>query len=202
VTLASIAVSAPMVVRLRAFVEWVGAGRAVTQTGRLRRGDALALVELLDTGDVLDQRFPIQSSAELYRLTVLVEWAKACGLVRVVRGRIVGVRKHAKLLERLLELVGSMLAAVPQIAGELGDSVVAVDAVHTIEAVFGDLVGHGGSASLERVCDVAWSTAMFRYEFPAPRSCRSSSSVGAATATFAGSWRPLPAWGCSAWQTA
>ena len=62
-----------MVAKVRAFVEWVDAGRALTQTGRLRRADALALVELLDTGDVLDQRFPTQSSAELYRLSLLVE---------------------------------------------------------------------------------------------------------------------------------
>jgi hypothetical protein len=46
--LARIAASAPMVARVRAFVDWVGAGRALTQTGRLRRVDALALVELLD----------------------------------------------------------------------------------------------------------------------------------------------------------
>jgi hypothetical protein len=164
--LTAIAVGAPTVARVRALVEWVGAGRALTQTGRLRRGDALALVEMLDTGDVLDQRFPIQSSAELYRLTLLVEWAKASGLVRVARGRIVAVRKHAKLLERPVELVCRMLAAIPQLGDELGDSVVAGDAVHTVEAVFGDLVAHGGRLSLERACQVAWNTAMTRFWFP------------------------------------
>src|ERR1700689_4989025 len=128
--LARIASGAPMVAQVRGFVDWVDSGQPLTQTGRLRRADALALVELLDTGDVIDQRFPIQSSAELHRLTLLVEWAKACGLVRVVRGRIVCVRKNAKLLERPLELVGSMLAAIPKLANELGDSVVAADAVH------------------------------------------------------------------------
>ena len=75
--LAAIAAGSPTVARVRAFVDWVGAGHALTQTGRLRRVDALALVELLNTGDILDRRFPIQSSAELYRLTLLVEWAKA-----------------------------------------------------------------------------------------------------------------------------
>lgn len=103
--LATIAAGAPAVARVRAFVDWVGTRRALTQTGRLRRADALALVETLATGDVLDQRFPIQSSAELYHLNLLVEWAKASGLVRVARGRIVAVRKHAKLLERPVELV-------------------------------------------------------------------------------------------------
>ncbi|MGO9794305.1 MAG: plasmid pRiA4b ORF-3 family protein [Solirubrobacteraceae bacterium] len=56
------------------------------------------MVELLDTDDVLDKRFPIQSSTELYHLNLLVEWAKASGLVGVAPGRIVAVRKHAKLL--------------------------------------------------------------------------------------------------------
>lgn len=164
--LAAIASRAPTVVRVRAFVDWVGAGRALTQTGRLRRTDALALVELLDTGDVLDQRFPIQSSTELYHLTLLVEWAKACGLVRIARCRIQGVRKHAKLLERPIELVGRMLAAIPRLTPELGHSVVAADAVHTVEAVLGELIGQGGSLSLEHAGEVAWSTAMSRYEFP------------------------------------
>jgi hypothetical protein len=53
---------------MRMLVDWVGTGRALTQTSRLRRADALALVDLLDTDDVLDRRFPIQSSTELYHL--------------------------------------------------------------------------------------------------------------------------------------
>jgi hypothetical protein len=43
---------------------------------------------------------------------------------------------------------------------------VAVDAIHTVEAVFEDLVGHGGTGSLNRACEVAWATAMSRYELP------------------------------------
>src|SRR5687768_15616548 len=112
---------APATRRLRGFVEWVGEGRALTQTGRLPRADALALVELLDTGDQLDPRFPIHSSAELYRLTLVVEWAKACRLVRVVHGRLVPVRKSAELLDRPLELVARMLDALPRLGDELGD---------------------------------------------------------------------------------
>ncbi len=135
--LAAIAAGAPTVARVRAFVGWDGAGHTLTQTGRLRHVDALALVELLDTGDILDRCFPIQSSAELYRLSVLVEWAKACGLVRVFRGRLVAVRRHAKLLEQPAELACRMLAAIPRLGEELGHSAVALDAVHTVEAVLG-----------------------------------------------------------------
>ena len=164
--LSAIAFEAPAFSQVRAFVAWVGAGQALTQTGRLRRADALALVDLLDTGDELDQRYPVQSSSELYHLSMLVEWAKAAGLVRVVRGRIVGVRKNAKLLERPVELVSCLLSALPRVMGEIGYSVVAVDAVHTVEAVFEDLVGGGGTASLQRAGDVAWATAMRRYDLP------------------------------------
>src|SRR4051794_9272211 len=82
--LVATASEAPAARRLRNFAEWVGEGRSLTQTGRLRRADALALVELLDTGDRLDPRRPIHSSAELDRLALVVDWAKACRLVRVM----------------------------------------------------------------------------------------------------------------------
>ena len=51
---AAIASAAPAVRQVREFVDWVGEGRALTQTGRIRRADALALVDLLDTGDTVD----------------------------------------------------------------------------------------------------------------------------------------------------
>src|SRR4051795_101662 len=134
-TLAERASQAPAVRRLRDFVNWVGEGRPLTQTGRLRRADALELVELLGTGDRLD--VPVRSGAELYRLSLVVESAKACRLVRVVRGRLVPVKKAGKLLGSPLELAVRVLEALSRLGDELGDSVVAFDAVHTVEAVFG-----------------------------------------------------------------
>lgn len=68
--------------------------------------------------------------------------------------------------ERPVELVCHMLAAIPGLSHELGHSVVAVDAVHTVGAVFGSLIGHGGSLALEHASEVAWRTALLRYEFP------------------------------------
>ncbi|MCP9489691.1 MAG: plasmid pRiA4b ORF-3 family protein [Solirubrobacteraceae bacterium MAG38_C4-C5] len=159
------AASAPAARRLRGLVDWVGAGRPLTQTGRLRRADALALVEALETGDVLDPRFPIQSSGELAYLSLLVEWAKACRLVRVAHGRIVTVRKHAALVDRPRELVGRMLETLPLVGGELGHSVVTEDAIHTVEAVLAELAARD-SLAMEHLCEVAWSTAMSRYWFP------------------------------------
>ena len=192
---AAIVAAAPAVRRARAFVDWVGGGRALTQTGRLRRADALALVELLETGDRLDPRFPIRSSADLYRVSLCVEWAKACRLVRVVRGRLVPVSKAAKVLDRPLELVVRMLEALPRLVDELGDSVVAFDATHTVEAVFGGLVGQGGRLS---------SSAPARSPGGRPRRAtgfrmrpRSNAMAApAATPTFGGCSTPPPTSAC------
>src|SRR3954466_7081140 len=116
-TLSEAASNAPAARRLRGFIEWVGEGRPLTQTGPLRGADALELVELLDTGDRLD--VPVRSSAELYRLSLALELAKACRLVRVGRGRLVPVKKAGVLLERPLELVVRVLEALSRLGGEL-----------------------------------------------------------------------------------
>jgi hypothetical protein len=163
--LAQVAAASPAVTRIQAFVDWGGCpsradpDRHAAASGRARVGR-----HLLETGDQLDERFPVRSSSELYHLMVLVEWAKAAGLVRVVGGRIVGVRKNAKLLGRPVELVSCLLSALPRVLGDVGDSVVAVDAIHTVEVVLADLVGQGGIGSRDRACEVAWVTAMSRYE--------------------------------------
>lgn len=160
------AASAPIVRQIRGFVEWVGAGRPLTQTGRVRLADALALVDLLDTGDVLDPRFPTRSSSELPRLSLLVGWAKAARLVRVVRGRLVVVNKRIELLDRPPELAAQMLEGLSRLGDELGHSVVMADAGHTAEAVLAELVGQGGTLPCARACDIAWASAMSRYTFP------------------------------------
>ncbi|MCX4771089.1 MULTISPECIES: hypothetical protein [unclassified Streptomyces] len=79
--------------QVRALVGWVGAGRKLTQTGRVTLADARALVEVLDTGDRMDpvigdRTFKAKSSEELYHLTLLVEWAKAARLLRTAGGRL------------------------------------------------------------------------------------------------------------------
>src|SRR4051794_24082281 len=153
---------APAVRRLRGFVDWVGEGRALTQTGQLRRANALALVELLDTGDRVDPAHPIRSSADLYRLGVVVDWAKAGRFVRVVHGRLVPVRKTAALLDRPLALVARMLEALRVMGDVWGASVVAADAEHTVEPVFAEMVA---GRSIERACEVAWTTATTHYWF-------------------------------------
>lgn len=108
--------------QLRALTSWVGDGRALTQTGRLRLADARELVALLGTGDELDPmdgRFRTKSSAELPELTLIVEWAKACRLVRVAKGRLVTVKRSASLLDRPHELWNRMFEVFPQLGEAL-----------------------------------------------------------------------------------
>jgi hypothetical protein len=107
--------------RLVEFTRWVGAGRKLTQTGRLTLADARMLVQRLGTGDVVDpligdQMFRTKSSEELTELSAVVGWARAVGLVRRQGNRLVAVKKHATLLDRPLALWERMF----EVVGELG----------------------------------------------------------------------------------
>ncbi|HTJ74298.1 MAG TPA: hypothetical protein VL337_02950, partial [Acidimicrobiales bacterium] len=87
--------SHPRVVRRLA--EFVGDGRKLTQTGNLTLADARALVDLLETGDVVDQRigsrtFTTRSAAELRRLSLVFTWAKKAGVLRVTHGRVIATK--------------------------------------------------------------------------------------------------------------
>jgi hypothetical protein len=107
--------------RLVGFTRWVGAGRKLTQTGRLTLADARTLVQCLGTGDVVDpligdRMFRTKSSEELTELSAVVGWARAVGLVRRQGNRLVAVKKHAVLLDRPLALWERMF----EVVGELG----------------------------------------------------------------------------------
>ncbi|WP_319462701.1 hypothetical protein [Micromonospora sp. RTP1Z1] len=108
-TLRGLAAESLVVRRLRELVRWLGDGKTLTTTGRLRLADARELVALLETGDVLDpvigdRVFKTRSSDELYQLKVLVAWARAARVVRVVKGRLVPVQSAAKVLADPLAL--------------------------------------------------------------------------------------------------
>jgi hypothetical protein len=101
--LATAAEHTTVVARLRALVDWVGDGRALTTTGNLTLRDARELVALLDTGDSIDPRVDdrvlrTRSSAQLPGLRLLIELAKHIRVVRVVKNRLVRVAKAAPLL--------------------------------------------------------------------------------------------------------
>ncbi|MGI8814309.1 MAG: hypothetical protein ACR2G2_03195 [Pseudonocardia sp.] len=101
-------------------VRWIGDGRKLTQTGALTLADARVLVPLLDTGDQLDPAigdrvYKTKSSTELLDLSLIVGWAKAAGLVRVVRGRLVRAappRRRGRPARALRASVGGRDSAV------------------------------------------------------------------------------------------
>ncbi|MGP3959115.1 plasmid pRiA4b ORF-3 family protein [Nonomuraea sp. 3N208] len=111
----------PVVRELRTFTEWIGAGRKLTATGQITMADARTLVALLDTGDVIDpdiggRVFKTTSSAELGGLRRILFWARAAGLVRVVKGRLVPVKKAAPVLARPQALWQAAFDAIPRLA--------------------------------------------------------------------------------------
>lgn len=162
--MSAVDVQPPAVHRAREFVQWVGAGRPLTQTGRLRLAAAIELAEVLDTDDHV--QVALRSSGDLYHLSLLMAWFKAAGLVRPVRGRLVVVRRNAALVERPAQLVTRLLDALPNLGGEFGDSVVCADAEHTVAAVLEALVAARGALALEDASEVAWNVAIARYWFP------------------------------------
>lgn len=89
---------APILAKFAALAEFVGAGRKLTQTGKLTLADARVLVDRLITGDTMDQAigdrtFKTTSSAELPRLGQVFAWAKKAGVVRVAHGKVIATKK-------------------------------------------------------------------------------------------------------------
>lgn len=112
--------ASPAFDRLRRFTFWVGDGRRLTGTGRLTRADAAELIPLLDTGDVLDpvigqRRFRTSTTAELPGVSLVFDWALLLGLVRIVKGRLVPVKKNAALLRRPVDLWQEAFRSVPRL---------------------------------------------------------------------------------------
>ncbi len=98
------AAAAPILAMFRQFAGYVGAGRTLTPTGRLTLADARALVDLLGTGDRMDEQigdrvFRTVTSDDLPRLRLVFAWARKAGVVRVARGRVVATKK-AQALDR------------------------------------------------------------------------------------------------------
>src|SRR3954453_23017867 len=118
--LAAAAASAPALRQVVALPRWVGPGRKLTQTGQLTMADARHLVGLLNTGDEIDpvigeRVFRTRSSADPPVLAIMVAGAKAAGLIRVVHGRLVPVKKNQRLIDRPVQLWNVMFAAFNQL---------------------------------------------------------------------------------------
>jgi len=166
---------------MRAFTEWVGGGRKLTQTGKLTLSDARALVALLETGEEIDPKigdrvFRTKSSTELPELNLIVEWAKAAGLVRVVKGRLVPVKKATSLLTDPARLWEASFTAL----GKMGQALFPSNYWYT------SLVGeeftliwpallrrlYGGSAPVAELRELAWELASPYYEMRDPQAQR------------------------------
>src|SRR5258705_10836346 len=118
--MAAAVASARALRQMAALTRWVGAGRKLTQPGQLTMADARHLVALLETGDEIDpvigdRVFRTRSSADLTGLAVVVAWAKAAGLLRIVRGRLVRVKKNQRLLDQPTALWAAVFAAFDQL---------------------------------------------------------------------------------------
>ena len=171
--LAATAAEAEPLRRLRTFTGWAGTGRKLTQTGRVTLADARELVELLGTGDVIDPKigdrvFRTKSSEELPGITTVGEWAKACRLVRVTRGRLVPVQRNAGLADRPLELWARMFEAFPRLGAALcppgwGESLLRRHFQEGIGAVLAAMARRGGPVALAELCALAWETVAAGY---------------------------------------
>ncbi|MGH3767793.1 MAG: plasmid pRiA4b ORF-3 family protein [Pseudonocardiaceae bacterium] len=165
---------AAMVGQVVDFVRWVGDGRKLTQKAAITLADARVLVDRLGTGDEIDpvigeRMFKTKSSVELLGLGLIVEWAKAAGLVRVVRGRLVPVKKAAALLDRPAQL---WMALFESFRGKLGtaflpagwfESFLRREFAAGTGAVLNALHGRGGIVGLDELCDLAWDAVTARY---------------------------------------
>jgi hypothetical protein len=171
--LAATAAEAEPVRRLRAFTRWVGAGRKLTQTGRITLADARELVVLLGTEDEIDPKigdrvFRTKSSEELPGITTVVEWAKASGLARVTSGRLVTVKKHVGLLDRPLELWARMFEVFPRLGAALcpsgwGESLLRRHFEEGVGAVLAGMARRGGAIGPAEACALAWKTVTAGY---------------------------------------
>ncbi|SDH37045.1 hypothetical protein SAMN05216553_12070 [Lentzea fradiae] len=99
---AALAEGTDVVARFRVLVSWVGAGRVLTTTKRLRVADARELALLLEVDTPYLEL--ARSSADLPQVSLLVAWARAARLVRVVKGRLVPVKSAARVPARPLDL--------------------------------------------------------------------------------------------------
>jgi hypothetical protein len=171
--LAAVAASAHALRQVTALTRWVGEGRKLTQTGQLTMADARHLVGLLNTGDEIDpvigeRVFGTRSSADLPVLAIVVAWAKAAGLIRVVRGRLVLVKKNQRLIDRPAQLWNIMFAAFDQLGPAICpsgwfQSLLGENFADGIAVLLGGIAHGGGAAPIGAVQEDVWSALSARY---------------------------------------
>lgn len=150
-----------------ALTQWVGAGRKLTQTGRLTMADARELVPLLGTDDVTDR---VRTSEDLDGINLVVAWAKAAGLVRVMQGKLVPTKKGARLLERPTELWAVLFEVFDRL-GEMftatrwsPSSLLGYDFPDGFRLFLHGLADGVGSIGLAEAEELVWSQLVRRYQ--------------------------------------
>lgn len=114
--LAAAATAVPLLAKLDALRDYLGPdGKPLTDNSELELADCRALVERLDTGDVLDfelgeLKYPARSTAALRRLNFLVQVAIEAGAVDVHRHRVLpgqewGTRSPVERAESLFAAI-------------------------------------------------------------------------------------------------
>jgi hypothetical protein len=162
-----------LVEQIRAFVTWLGAGRKLTQTGRVTLADARMLVQALGTDDVMDPTigdrvFRTTSSQELLHLTLIVEWAKSARLVRKTGDRLVPVKKNAALLADTPALRLTLFSVFDQL-GEaflpagFGESLLRREFATGIRSVLSSLYQADGAVPTASLQATAWNVVSARY---------------------------------------
>lgn len=157
-----LAVKSELVEQVRAFTEWVGAGRKLTQTGRLTLADAKALVPLLKTGDVLEQTigdhvYRPRSSERLSYLMLVVECAKVARLVRKTGQRLVPVKKNQTLLDDPQKLWLALFTGFDKLGeaflhGGFSESLLRREFAHGSRAALASLYGADGPVPIASLC--------------------------------------------------
>lgn len=102
VALTAAAERVELLARLRMFTGWAGAGRKLTSTGNLTMAAGSELIDLLGTGDRLDERtgdrvFKIRSTVELPGVDFPFRVARHAGFVKVRKGTVSATRRGAQL---------------------------------------------------------------------------------------------------------
>lgn len=118
---AAAAEAVPLLATLEALRDYLGSdGKPLTDKGNLELADGRALVELLDTGDVLDVelgdlQLPARSTAALRRLNFTIDVAIEAGAVDVRRHRLVPTQEWGtrSVLERAESLFAAILLSRP-----------------------------------------------------------------------------------------
>ncbi|MFJ8916041.1 plasmid pRiA4b ORF-3 family protein [Amycolatopsis sp. NPDC102389] len=128
--------------------------------------DAKALVPLLKTGDVLEKNigshvYRTRSSERLLNLMLVVECAKAAGLVRKTGQRLVPVKKNQALLKDPKKLWLALFTGFENL-GEaflhsgFGESLLRPEFAHGSRAALAALYGADGAVTIANLCALVW----------------------------------------------